>query len=242
MGRQTALDFAACGANVVVVTRRSEQAARDTVAEIEALGGHGIYVMADVAVENEVAHMVQATVEAFGGLDIAFNNAGLGPDGTTILRLPLDQVPTEDWDLVSNTNLRGLFLCLKYELRQMKAQGHGCIVTTASSAGLKPMPEFGAYGPSKAGAVMLTKVAAMETRDKGIRANVICPGPTLGTALADRSIGKLPADGKLPTVGPTGVRMGCTKDISQTVLWLCSSAAEHINGNVVTVDGGLDIL
>ena len=124
----------------------------------------------------------------------------------------------------------------------MKAQGHGCIITTASSAGLKPMPEFGAYGPSKAGTIMLTKVAAMETRGKGIRANVICPGPTLGTALADRSIGKMPADGKLPTVGPTGVRMGCAADISNTVLWLCSSAAEHFNGNIIVVDGGLDIL
>ena len=104
------------------------------------------------------------------------------------------------------------------------------------------MPEFGAYSPSKAGAIMLTKVAAMETRDKAIRANIICPGPTLGTALADRSLGKLPEDGHLPTVGPTGVRMGCTRDISGTVLWLCSAAAEHINGNVIAIDGGLDIL
>ena len=241
MGRQTALDFAACGANVAVVTRRSEQAAKDTVAQIQSLGGQGIYVLADISVEDDAQRMVQATLDAFGRLDIAFNNAGLGPDGTTILRLPLDQVPTEDWDLLCNTNLRGLFLCLKYELQQMKAQGSGCIVTTASTAGLKPMPEFGAYGPSKAGAIMMTKVAAMETRDKAIRANVICPGPTLGTALADRSIGKLPEDGHLPTVGPTGVRMGCTTDISKTVLWLCSSQAEHINGNVITVDGGLDI-
>lgn len=242
MGRQTALDFAAWGANVVIATKRSEQAAKETAAQIDALGGHGIYVLGDVAVEEDTARMVQTAVDTFGSIDIAFNNAGLGPDGTTIPRLPLDQVSAEDWDLVSNTNLRGLFLCLKYELRQMKLHGHGCIVTTASTAGLKPMPEFGAYGPSKAGAIMLTKIAAMETRDKGIRANVICPGPTLGTALADRSIGKLPEDGTLPTIGPTGVRMGCTKDISKTVLWLCSSQAEHINGNVISVDGGLDIL
>ena len=103
MGRQTALDFAACGANVAVVTRRSEQAAKDTVAQIQSLGGQGIYVLADISVEDDAQRMVQATLDAFGRLDIAFNNAGLGPDGTTILRLPLDQVPTEDWDLGNPT-------------------------------------------------------------------------------------------------------------------------------------------
>ena len=242
IGRQTALDLAAQGANVLIATRKSEQAAQEVVAQINALGVESGYVLCDVAIEADVQHMVKTAVDRFGRIDIAFNNAGIGADGVTMPRLPIAQLPAEDWDLVSDTNLKGLFLCMKHELKQMLKQGVGCIVTTASSAGLKPMADFGAYGPSKAGAIMLTKMVALENRDKGIRANVVCPGPTLGTALAERTFGAYRPEDGLPLIGDTGVRTGHVSDVSAVVCWLCSDQCSHVNGNVITIDGGLDIM
>jgi len=238
IGRQTALRFAQEGANLVIVTKKSAEAAKATVAEIEALGRRAIYVMCDVACEADVERMVETAVDTFGSLDIAFNNAGVGPDGVTIPFVNVTEVTEHDWDLVADTNLKGVFLCLKHELRQMRSQRSGCIVTTASTAGLKPMANFGAYGPAKAGMIMLTKMAAIENRDLGIRLNIICPGPTLGTGMADRMFGAKPIeDGLLE-----GLRMGTTDEVASVVLWLCSEEAGYINGNVITIDGGRDIL
>ena len=238
IGRQTALRFAQKGANLVIVTKNSEEAAKATVAEIDALGSRAIYVMCDVAREADVERMVKAAVDTFGSLDIAFNNAGVGPDGVTIPIVPLTEVTEHNWDWIADTNLKGVFLCLKHELRQMRAQRSGCIVTTASTAGLKPMANFGAYGPAKAGMIMLTKMAALENRDLGIRANVICPGPTRGTGMADRMFGnKQTLEGD-----PAGLRTGTTDEVASVVLWLCSEEAGYINGNVITIDGGRDIL
>lgn len=130
--------------------------------------------------------MVKLAVDTFGSVDIAFNNAGVGPDGVNILLAPLTEVTQKDWDWVLGVNLTGAFYCIKHELRQMQKQRSGVIVTTASTAGLKPMPNFGSYGPGKAGLIQLTKAAAIENREFGIRCNVVCPGPTLGTGMANR--------------------------------------------------------
>lgn len=242
IGKQAALDFAAQGAKVLIATRKSEEAAKTVVQKIVQEGGTAAYVLCDVSKEADVKYMVDTAVRRYGQIDIAFNNAGIGADGVTMPRLPIAELTEQDWDLVSDTNLKGLFFCMKHELCQMLSQGCGCIVTTASTAGLKPIPGFGAYGPGKAGAIMLTKMVAMENRDKGIRANVICPGPTLGTGLSDRTFGTYDPTQPRPKMGDTGVDMGYVTDISAALQWICSDECRHINGNVITVDGGLDIL
>ena len=245
IGRRTALRFAEQGANVVIVTKSSEQAAKDTVAQIEALGGHGIYVLCDIAVEAQVEQAIAAAVEAFGAIDIAFNNAGVGPDGVTIPLNDLTQVSEHDWDWVSDTCLKGAFFCIKHELRQMRKQtGDRVILSTASTAGLHPMANFGAYGPAKAGLVLLTKEAAVENKEFGIRCNVICPGPTAGTGMSDRMFGSKKDEPQGPAQdAPQGppMTMNSTDDIANLVLFLCSPAGQRINGNVISVDGGLDI-
>lgn len=242
IGKQAAIDFAAQGAKVLIATRKNEPAAKAAVDTIKAQGGTAAYVLCDVAKETDVERMVDTAVNLWGRLDIAFNNAGVGADGVTMPRLPIAEVTEHDWDIVSDTNLKGLFFCMKHELRQMLKQKSGCLVTTASTAGLKPIADFGAYGPSKAGAILLTKMVALENRDKGIRANVICPGPTLGTGLSDRTFGLYDPSQARPKMGDTGVNMGYVTDISAALQWLCSEECSHINGNVITVDGGLDIL
>lgn len=242
IGKQAAMDFAAQGAKVLIATRRNQAAASAVVQEITQRGGTAAYVLCDVSKEADVAHMVDTAVMLYDRIDIALNNAGAGADGVTMPRYPIAELPAQDWELVSNTNLKGLFFCMKHELRQMLAQGGGCIVTTASTAGLKAMADFGAYGPSKAGAIMLTKMVAVENRDKGIRANVICPGPTLGTGLSDKTFGPYDPSTPRPKMGDTGVDMGYVTDISAALQWLCSDECRHINGNVITVDGGLDVL
>jgi NAD(P)-dependent dehydrogenase (short-subunit alcohol dehydrogenase family) len=243
IGKAAALAFAREGAKVAVVTARSMVAAEQTVAEIQALGGEAISVQCDVTSELQVEAMVARTVAEFGSLDFAFNNAGVGPDGVTIPFRPLAELAEADWDCVVDTNLKGVFLCMKHELRQMRKHGGGVIVNTSSTAGLHMIPTFGAYGPSKAGIVALTKLGALENRDARIRVNVVCPGPTKGTGMSDRLLSCAPEEAP---PGPPGVDladvMGEPDDVARVVLWLCSNEASHVNGNVLTVDGGLDIV
>jgi NAD(P)-dependent dehydrogenase (short-subunit alcohol dehydrogenase family) len=237
IGRTTALAFAREGAKVLVVTGRSLAAAEETVAQIKALGGAAASVQCDVTNESQVEGMVARAVELFGRVDFAFNNAGVGPDGVTIPFAPLVDVSEGDWDCVIDTNLKGVFLCMKHELRQMRQQGTGgVIVNTSSTGGLHAMPGFGAYGPSKTGAIFLSKVAAIESKDAGIRVNVVAPGPTKGTGMSDRMLSSPPPGGAPPLH-----LMGEPEDVARVVIWLCSDEASFINGNVLSVDGGLDI-
>ncbi|HLA80871.1 MAG TPA: SDR family oxidoreductase [Thermoleophilia bacterium] len=243
IGRATALAFARQGAKVVVVTARSMARAAQTVEQIRQLGGEAISLQCDVTSEPQVESMVASTVAEFGSLDIAFNNAGVGPDGVTIPFRPLTELAESHWDCVVDTNLKGVFLCMKHELRQMRRQGGGVIVNTSSTAGLHMIPTFGAYGPSKAGIVALTKLAALGNRDARIRVNVVCPGPTKSTGMSDRLLSCPPEE--VPP-GPPGADladvMGEPDDVARVVLWLCSNEASHVNGNVLSVDGGLDIV
>ncbi|MCL5735230.1 MAG: glucose 1-dehydrogenase [Actinobacteria bacterium] len=243
IGKATALGFAREGAKVVVVTRRSMAAAEQTVAELRALGGDAISLQCDVTSQPQVEKMIAEAVASFGAIDFAFNNAGVGPDGVTIPFRPLTDVSEADWDRVIDTNLKGVFLCSKHELRQMRKQGSGVIVNTSSTGGLRMMPTFGAYGPSKAGVVALTKLAAMENRGAGVRVNVVCPGPTQGTGLSDRLLSCPPEEAPPapPGVSPEDV-MGLPEDVAKAVIWLCSDSASHVNGVVLPVDGGLDII
>jgi NAD(P)-dependent dehydrogenase (short-subunit alcohol dehydrogenase family) len=236
IGRVTALSLAAEGAKVAVVTGRSITAAAHVVEEIELQGGEAIYVQCDVTDEAQVEAMIKAVVDRFGSLDLAFNNAGVGPDGVTIPFSPLTDLAEADWDAVVDTNLKGVFLCMKHELRQMRAQCSGVIVNTSSTGGLHMKPGFGAYGPSKAAVMSLTRLAAAENKDKGIRVNVVAPGPTKGTGMMNRLL-SCPPEG----AGPPVHLMGTPEDVARVVVWLCSDEASFVTGNAISVDGGLDV-
>ncbi len=241
IGKATALAFAAEGANIVIVTSTIVDKANALAAQIrETYGVGAIGIRCDVRVEADVEAMMKTAVETFGAVDIAFNNAGVGPDGVNIPLNPLTDVSEHDWDWVMDVDLKGVFLCMKHELRQMKQQGSGCIVNTASTAGMKAIGNFGAYGPAKAGLIQLTKAAAVEMFNTGIRCNVVCPGPTLGTGMADRMFGK-PEEVKAGDPGMPPIT-GKPEDIADVVLTLCSDACRKVTGNVVTADGGLDVI
>lgn len=234
IGRATALAFARKGAKVVVVTGRSVAAAEETADQIVDMGGEAVFIKCDVSDEAQVEAMVAEVVARFGRVDFAFNNAGVGPDGVTIPFAPLTDVTEDDWDSVVDTNLKGVFLCLKHELRQMREQGSGAIVNTSSTAGIQMKGGFGGYCPSKAGVIALTKIAAIENKDKGIRVNAVCPGPTKGTGMSDRML-------SVVKDGPPLEVMGEPDDVARVVIWLCSNEASFVDGNVLAVDGGLDI-
>ena len=241
MGRAVAVRFGTLGCSVAVAARRPE-AAGETVRLVEEAGGRALFVPCDVADEASVKAAIEKTVETFGSLDYAFNNAGCGADGVHIPFVPLTEVTEEDWLRVIATNLTGMFHCLKYELQQMNRQGGGAIVNTASIGGLKMAPGFGAYGPSKAGVIAVTQTAAVENARNGIRVNVICPGPTDGTNLmADsRASGAQDTDFLVEHVIPMG-KLGTTADIADAVVFLCSSMAGHITGCALPVCGGMQM-
>ena len=239
MGQHTAVRFAKLGCKVAVTARREEKAA-ETLRLIKEAGGEAIYVYCDTADEASVKAAVEKTVEVFGSIDYAFNNAGCGADGVNIPFAPLTEVAEEDWLRVISTNLTGTFHCLKYELIQMQKQGGGAIVNTSSIGGLKMAPGFGAYGPSKAGVNALTQLAAIENGKAHIRVNTICPGPTMGTNLMKDSIesGNQDVEFMEKNVIPDG-RMGTTDDIADAVIFLCSDMASHITGELLPVCGGM---
>lgn len=245
IGKATAFAFAREGAKIAIVTGHSVKAAEDTVKQIKEMGNEAIFVQCDVSKEPQVEAMVAKVIAEFGKIDFAFNNAGVGPDGVTIPFSPLTEITESDWDWVVDTNLKGVFLCMKHELRQMRKQGSGAIVNTSSTGGLRMMANFGSYGPSKAGVVAITKVAAQENKDKGIRVNVVCPGPTKGTGMSERMLSSMKKTGSSPGAPKSGVDlvsvMGTVDDVARVVIWLCSNEASFINGNVLSVDGGLDI-
>lgn len=238
IGKATAIAFAKEGANVAVVTANSVAKAEALAAELkEQYGVEAIGIKCDVRCEADVEAAVKLTVDTFGSLDFAFNNAGVGPDGVTIPLGPITECTESDWDWIMDTNLKGVFLCMKHELRVMQKQNFGSIVNTSSTSSLKAMGNFGAYGPSKAGINYLTKCCAVENTAFGIRCNVVCPGPTLGTGMADRMFGK---PGELKPGGPP--RFGKPEDIAVVVTGLCSDECSHITGNIISADGGLDII
>ncbi len=241
MGRAVAIRFGSLGCNVAVTARRPD-AAEETVRLVEDAGGRAKFIPCDVADESSVRIAIADTVNVFGSLDFAFNNAGCGADGVHIPFVPLTDVTEGDWNKVINTNLTGVFHCLKYELRQMRKQGGGAIVNTSSIGGLKMAPDFGAYGPSKAGVIALTQLAAVENAKAGIRVNVVCPGPTDGTNLMADSVGAGAQDTNVlcQHVIPMG-KLGTTADIADGVAFLCSEMAGHITGVSLPICGGMQI-
>lgn len=230
IGRATALAFAAAGAKVVVADRQAAGIA-DTVSQIETAGGQAISVVADVTDANAVADLIKTAVHTFGKLDIAINNAGIL--GTPV---PLHDTDEDSFDRVLDVNLRGVFVCMKYEIRQMLKQGGGRIVNVASLAGLVGFSGFAPYAASKHAVLGLTKTAALEYAKSNIRINAVCPS-IIATPMTTGE--HIPPDllAKYLNVHPMR-RAGTPEEVANAILWLSSDGASFINGVALTVDGG----
>lgn len=241
IGRAASLELGRLGARVAVVTGRNAAGGEETVRQIREAGGDAVFIQCDVSNEDQVKNMVAKTVSHFGRLDGAFNNAGIGPDGVRYPYGLLTELSEENWDAIMNVNLKGVFLCMKHEIRQMRTQGHGgAIVNTSSVGGIKMAPGFGAYGPSKAGVIAVSRTAAVENAKAGIRVNIVCPGPTLGTDLMSNTLSVNQDEERvlLNHVIPMG-KLGAVEDVVNATVWLLSDLAGHITGQIISVDGGM---
>jgi NAD(P)-dependent dehydrogenase (short-subunit alcohol dehydrogenase family) len=231
IGRETSILFARKGARVVVAGRR-EIEGKETIDLIRRAGGEGIFVRADVSRASEVKALVEKTVAAYGGLDYAFNNAGI--EGHWV---PIVEQTEDEWDQTIDTNLKGTWLCLKYEIRQMLQQGRGgVIVNNASISGFIGSYGSATYAASKHGVLGLTKAAALEVARNGIRVNAVCPA-AVETPMADRLFGAPEVRKKVLGFYPIA-RFGKPIEVAEAVLWMCSGAAGFMTGQSLILDGG----
>jgi len=234
MGLTTARTFADAGAAVLLADFR-EDAVKAEAQKLVIAGHKAIAVRCDVSDDAQVAAMVDRTVAEFGRIDAAFNNAGV----MAHIAATADST-REEWDRVIGINLRGVWSCMKYELRQMQRQGGGAIVNNASVGALSGNPGIGSYIASKHGVVGLTRTAALEYIKQGIRVNAVNPG-LIDTQIArDVVSGDEQAYGEIAKNVPIG-RAGRPEEIASAVLWLCSRGASYVVGHALTVDGGMTI-
>ena len=230
IGRATAIAFAEQGASVVVAGRREAEGA-ESVALVEKLGGNGLFVRVDVTHESEIAALVARTLETFGRLDLAFNNAGVGGEGRAGIN-----ATGEIFDRVVNINFRGVFFCMKHEIPAIIQSGGGAIVNNASVLGLRPSAGSPIYSASKAAVVALTKSVALEFAAKGVRVNAICPA-IIETDLTAKMLGDEETRNYLLQRHPVG-RLGQSEEVAAAVLYLCSPEATFITGVALPIDGG----
>jgi NAD(P)-dependent dehydrogenase (short-subunit alcohol dehydrogenase family) len=231
IGKGVALAFAREGAKVAVADKVLETA-KETMRMIKESGSDAMAVPCDVTRETDVKAMIHAAVDTLGRLDYAVNNAGI-----EAMPIPLAEYPLDVWNQVLSVNLTGVFLCLKHEIAQMLKQGKGAIVNIASVAGLIGTPLIAAYTATKHGVVGLTKTAALEYAQSGIRVNAVCPGATQ-TPMGDRLIEQHPEVAEmLLKIHPMG-RIADVKEMAAAVLWLCSDSASFVTGQALAVDGG----
>jgi|SaaInlStandDraft_2_1057019.scaffolds.fasta_scaffold31529_2 NAD(P)-dependent dehydrogenase (short-subunit alcohol dehydrogenase family) len=232
IGRATAVMFAQAGAKVVLAGRRVNEG-EAAVEEIESSGGTACFVQADVSKATEVESLLDKAIITYGKLDIAFNNAGVEGDW-----VPITEQTEESWDHVIDINLKGVWLCLKYEILQMLKQGSGgAIVNMSSIAGHMGSAGAGVYCASKHGVRALTKSAALEYARCGIRVNDVCPA-VIETPMADRLFDEPEANQYALSLHPVG-RFGKAEEIAEGVLWMCSERASYMTGQSLTLDGGL---
>lgn len=228
IGRATAISFAKEGA-AVVVSDVSETGGLETIKLIQEQKGTATFIKCDVSLESEVKNLVAKTIETYGKLDCAFNNAGIEgtPSSTT-------ECTEENWNRTINTDLKGVWLCMKHEIPAMLASGKGSIVNCSSIAGLVGFETIPAYVASKHGVIGLTETAALEFAKKNIRVNAVCPG-VIHTPMLDRfDKGDEMAMADQTPVG----RVGQPEEIADSVLWLCSDKSSYVTGQSIAIDGG----
>jgi NAD(P)-dependent dehydrogenase (short-subunit alcohol dehydrogenase family) len=230
IGRSAALRFAALGARVAIGARRSAEC-ENTVELISRQGGEAFFVKTDVRKSCEIQALLKATMDRWQRLDFAFNNAGI--EGTPYV--PTVDYSEQVWDEVIDVNLKGVFMCMKYEIPQMLKQRSGAIVNMSSVAGLTGGRVGTAYYASKHGVIGITRAAAMEYATTGIRVNAVCPGVTR-TRMAERSFKDEDLRAMLPLY-PMG-RFGTPEEVAEAVVWLCSDASSFITGHALPLDGG----
>ncbi len=232
IGRAAALAFAKAGARLTIADI-DVAGAEASLAMIHAAGGTARFVKTDIANAAEVEALIAGIVEAYGRLDCAFNNAGI-----EIEHLPLADSDEAIFDKIMNVNVKGVWLCMKYEIRQMLKQGGGAIVNTASVAGLVGAPLQPIYAASKHAVVGLTKTAAAEYGRAGIRVNSVCPG-VIRTPMLEQALAREPRREKtIKNLHPIG-RLGEAEEIANAALWLCSDLSSFVTGHQLAVDGGL---
>ncbi|MFP4234661.1 MAG: glucose 1-dehydrogenase [Nitriliruptoraceae bacterium] len=230
LGRATSLAFADQGAAVAVVDL-DEDGAVETVRQIEEAGGEAIFIACDVTDEEAVHTMVASVVDRFGGLDYAYNNAG-----TEGKQSPLAEMDTAEFRRVIELNLFGVFYCMKAQIPHMLERGGGVIVNTSSTAGLRGYPQLAPYTASKHGVAGLTKAAALEYADQGIRIVSVHPA-AIETAMVARAIEDNPGLGEA-IAGPMG-RIGQPREVADVVVFLCSDGASFLTGSQFVIDGGI---
>jgi NAD(P)-dependent dehydrogenase (short-subunit alcohol dehydrogenase family) len=231
IGQATALAFARAGASVVVADI-SEQGIQETARIIDGVGGKVLAVRCDVTKAEDIKAALDKTVVAFGRLDFAFNNAGVEQP----VKAAADLTEAE-WDRIASVDLRGVFLCMKYQIPLMLKQGGGAIVNTSSGAGVKGIAGQAAYCAAKFGVIGLTKATALDYAAQNIRVNAVCPG-IIDTPMMQRFTEGTPEGlARVIAQEPIG-RMGRPEEIAAAVLWLCSDMAAFVIGHALVIDGG----
>ncbi|MDE3112002.1 MAG: glucose 1-dehydrogenase [Chloroflexota bacterium] len=232
IGRATAIAFAAAGAKAVVLADVDETGGNEAARQVARAGAQAEFVRTDVSKPAEVDRLVQRTVQLFGRLDVAVNNAGIEGRSARLV----DQTEA-DWDSVLDVNAKGVFLCMRAELPQMVSQGSGAVVNMASIAGVVGFTWAAPYVASKHAIIGLTKTAALEVSKKGVRVNAVAPG-IVKTAMIDRvTKGDARAEAGMVELEPVG-RLGTPDEIANAVVWLASDRSRFVTGETLVVDGG----
>jgi len=232
IGRDTAVLFAKHGVKIAITGRR-EPEGNETIQLVRAAGGEGMFLKGDVSKSADAQAMVQKTVEKFGRLDIAFNNAGIEGNWK-----PIPDWTEDEFDKLIDINVKGVWLSLKYEIPQMLKQGgEGAIVNMSSVAGLMGAAGASVYVASKHAVIGLTRTAALECAKSGIRVNAVCPA-VIETAMAERAFADPEVSKWVLAQHPIG-RFGKPIEVAEAVLWMCSEKASFMTGHYIVLDGGM---